>query len=63
MIPDRFASLKRGDIVRHKLSGEAMVVADRLGSNTLILVRTTIASNSDEWLSPEEIGATEKAPI
>jgi len=50
MTPERFAALKKGDVVRHKLSAHAMTVEQNQGEHGLWLIRHSRATNPDEWL-------------
>ena len=43
-----FAKLGRGDIIRHKMSAESVLVDGNYGSH-VIAVRTYEVTNPDEW--------------
>lgn len=49
MKKERFWSLLRGDIIRHKGNGETYVVLRKLPDNTYIVIREIMATNPDEW--------------
>ena len=44
--------LHRGDIVRHRLTGEPWIISDTLSDGRLLLVRTSLASDPQEWELP-----------
>ncbi|WP_295042151.1 hypothetical protein [uncultured Paracoccus sp.] len=50
MTPAQFAALKKGDVVRHKLSSQAMTVEENQGEHGCWLIRHSRATNPDEWL-------------
>ena len=50
MTPDQFAALKKGDVVRRKLSAHAMTVEENQGEHGLWLIRHSRATNPVEWL-------------
>lgn len=49
MTKEELQRLDRGDIIRHRTSGDAMVVTTNYGSHA-VAVRTEHVSNPDEWL-------------
>lgn len=50
MTPETFANLKRGAVIRHKLSAHAMTVQSNDGEHGVLVTRWTRATNPDEWL-------------
>ncbi len=48
MSPREFSGLKPGDLIRHKGSGDALIVHKQFGVS-LIAVRITTVSNPIEW--------------
>lgn len=48
MSPREFSALKPGDLIRHKHSGNAMIVHQQFGVS-VIAVRMQTASNPAEW--------------
>lgn len=44
-----FKRLAPGDVVRHKTSGDAMVITDSVAGQRAIAVRTVEVTNPDEW--------------
>lgn len=50
MTEEEFAELREGDMVRHKLGGNAFIVSDSHGPKEKTIVRTETIFNPREWL-------------
>jgi hypothetical protein len=47
---NRISDLTRGDIVRHKFTGESYIIEDNIDKDTALAVRTMLITNPDEWI-------------